>query len=442
MFQRKIYADLLAWKAGELGDCSVLIDGARRIGKSTIAEEFGKAEFSDYLLIDFQKANDNIKKAFSKLPKMEDFFAALFLAANKPTMERGSLVIFGEIQFFPKAREWIKDLVADGRYRYIETGSSVSIRRNEAGIMIPSEEKRLRMYPLDFEEFLLAMGDQVSGPMLREAFQKGDFSPITQGIHRDLMQKYRLFLALGGMPKPLRMYLEKQSFLLAENEKRTILDLYEDDLRTNDMKDETKMWPLYQNLATQLAKSSSRRFIVSKLFGRKAKLLEETLSNIDASRVVNLVFRCSSPEMGLSLFKEQTDFKVYASDTGLLVSKTLTELGDETIYQKIVFGKDSVNLGLFYENAVVQDLRCSGYEPYYYTFTEAGKPYELDCLIQRKGRIAVIEVKSSVSFATSSMTAFKRHYPSPKKDFFVLSPKMPKVDDGIVYLPLYFAFCL
>ncbi len=442
MFQRKIYQKLLEWKNGAYGDCSILIDGARRIGKSTIAEEFGKNEFDDYLLIDFRKANQNIKDSFGFLhDSMDKFFAALFLAVGRKAMDRGSLIIFDEIQFFPKAREWIKDFVADGRYRYIETGSLISIKRNEAGIMIPSEEKRLYMYPMDFEEFLLAIGDEASSPMLKKAFESSDFSMITQGIHRDLMQKYRLYLALGGMPKPLSKYIENQDFLQAEQEKRTILDLYGDDLRSNDAKDKTRMNVLYQNLATQLGKAKSKRFIVGHIFGRSGRLLSDTLNNLESSRVVNLVYRSSSPEMGLSLFKAQTDFKAYSSDVGLLVSKVLTEIGDETIYRKIIFAKDSANLGMFYENAVVQALVCNGYDPYYFTFADKGSSYEIDCMIQRKGRICAIEVKSSSSFSTVSLDCFKKIYRSPKKDYYVLSPKMPYAENGVVFLPLYFAFC-
>ncbi|MBQ7641174.1 MAG: ATP-binding protein [Acholeplasmatales bacterium] len=445
IFKRKIYRQLLEWKNSKINNSALLIEGARRIGKSTIVEEFAKNEFDDYIMIDFMYENDEMKNLFKDLKNLDLFFSNFFLLAGK-TLKPGSLIIFDEIQRCPLARQSIKKLVKDGRYYYIETGSLLSIRDNTDNITIPSEERRIEMYPLDYEEFLWAFGDDSTASLLRSIYSNNQ--NISEDIHKELMKKFRLYMVLGGMPKVISIFQMTNSYMEAEKEKQDILKLYKDDLLKHDRKYGTQCRTLYDNLSNELMSQSSRYNISKNSNNKRIKQLDDTIFDLDDSKIVKLCHHASEPQYGLELSKNISKFKMYSCDAGLLVTSIYKDksLNVEDIYKKLVFGKINSNFGKIFESIVSQALVSNGYTPFYHTYTieEEGKikRYEIDFMVESAGKVVAIEVKSGSNFTTSSLNNLKIKYPQLKFKKIVISNKTLSIKDNVMYLPIYMTFVL
>lgn len=445
IYKRKVYNELLNWKNSKVNNSALLIEGARRIGKSTIVEEFAKNEFDDYILIDFMYETEEMMNLFKDIKNLDLFFSNFFLLAGK-TLKPGSLIIFDEIQKCPLARQAIKKFVNDGRYYYIETGSLLSIRDNTDNITIPSEERRIEMYPLDYEEFLWAFGDESTANILRSVYANNQTIP--EGTHKELMKKFRLYMILGGMPKVISIFQETNSYMEAEKEKQDILKLYKDDLLKHDRKYGTHCRTLYDNLANELMSQSSRFNISKGSNNKRIEQLGDTIFDLDDSKIVKLCYHTSEPQYGLDLSKSISKFKMYSCDAGLLVTSIYKDktLNVEDIYKKLIFGKINSNFGKIFESIISQTLISNGYTPFYHTYIikedEKEKHYEIDFMFERAGKIVAIEVKSGSNFTTSSLNNLKIKYPQLKFERIVISNKALSEKDSVRYLPIYMAFIL
>ncbi|MBE6133952.1 MAG: ATP-binding protein [Erysipelotrichaceae bacterium] len=446
MFKRKIYQDLLKWKKESNGNSALLIEGARRIGKTTVAEELGKNEYPDFFTIDFSIVSEDFKKNFDNLLSVDDFFSKLFLDLGIHHLPVGSLIIFDEIQFCPKARQAIKRLVADGRYHYIETGSLVSIKENTSNILIPSEEETIQMYPMDYEEFLWAIGAEHEAALLKECFNNR--KPFDQKYHQSFLRNFRLYLALGGMPKVLLEYLVNHDFYDAEKEKKRIINLYEDDLRKIDNKYGTICYMVWKQIPNMLSNHSTR-FIVSSVDQRADSVLfKNTLNKLEESKIVIPVFKCNDPSGGFALTKDETMFKLYFCDIGLFVSMVYASNKNDTrdIYQKIVLDKLSLNLGMLFENYTAQALSSNGFETYYYSWNdkedEKNKNYEIDFLINLNGKTTPLEIKSKKVSSLSSLNKFKMKFGKNVGEKYIVKPKPLSYGDNLINLPSYMLFAL
>ncbi len=448
MFKRKIYQELLKWKKEADGKTALLIEGARRVGKTTVVEELGKNEYPAYFTIDFSRVPEAFKKTFDNLLDLDEFFSKLFLDLKIPHLPKGSLLIFDEVQFCPKARQAIKALVADGRYHYIETGSLVSIKENVEDILIPSEEESIQMHPMDYEEFLWAIDCRHEADMLRKHFVER--KPFDESYHRLFMRNFRLYLALGGMPKVLKAFLEKnRDFYAAEKEKKEIIALYENDLRKIDNKYGTICYRIWKEMPAMLSKHSTR-FSASSIDERADSLLfQNTLDKLEESKMVIPVFRCNDPSGGFALTKDETMFKLYFSDIGLFVSLIYANNPDDSrdIYQKLVLDTLSVNLGMLHENMIAQALNANGLAPYYYSWADEGedgkkKQFEIDFLVNLKGKTIPLEVKSKRVSSLSSLTAFKQRFGKNIGEKYVIKPKPLSYGDNLTNLPSYMVFSI
>lgn len=445
MFKRKIYQELLRWKKESNGKTALLIEGARRIGKTTVAEELGRKEYPAYFTIDFSIVSEDFKKTFDNLLNIDEFFSKLFLDLKIPHLPKGSLLIFDEVQFCPKARQAIKPLVADGRYHYIETGSLVSIKENVKNILIPSEEESIQMYPMDYEEFLWAIGCEYEADALRKHFKER--KTFDQKFHRLYMRNFRLYLAIGGMPKVLKEFLENnRDFYVAEKEKKEIIDLYEKDLRKIDNQYGTICYRIWKEMPAMLSKHSTR-FMVSSVDERADSILfKNTLDKLVESKMVIPVFRCTDPSGGFALTKDETMFKLYFSDVGLFVSLIYTNNPDDSrdIYQKLVLDRLSVNLGMLFENAIAQALNANGQIPYYYSWLaeDDEKQYEIDFLINLKGKTIPIEAKSKRVSSLSSLNKFKLKFGKNIGEKYIIKTKPLSYGDNLTNLPSYMVFAM
>lgn len=446
MFKRKIYQELLKWKKESNGKSAILIEGARRIGKTTVAEELGRNEYPAFFTIDFSISSEDFKKNFDNLLNLDDFFSKLFLDLRIPHLPIGSLLIFDEIQFCPKARQAIKRLVADGRYHYIETGSLVSIKENTSDILIPSEEESIQMYPMDYEEFLWAVGSENEANMLKECFKSK--KQFDQKYHQSFMRNFRLYLALGGMPKVVAEYLAHHDFYDAEKEKKKIIKLYEEDLRKIDNKYGTICYIVWKQIPNMLSNHSTR-FVVSSVDQRADSILfKNTLNKLEESKMVIPVFRCSDPSGGFALTKDETMFKLYFSDIGLFVSLIYTNNKNDArdIYQKIVLDKLSLNLGMLFENYAAQALLSNAFEPYYYSWSSEEdsktKNYEIDFIINLCGKTIPLEIKSKKASSLSSLNEFKKKFGNNVGEKYIVKPKPLSYGDNLINLPSYMLFTL
>ena len=451
LFKRKIYNKLLDWKANTTGTKALLIEGARRIGKSTIAEEFGKKEYKSYILVDFNKAGDVIKNAFENyLNDLDTFFLLLSSEYGVKLHRRESLIIFDEIQKFPKAREAVKYFVADGRYDYIETGSLISIKESVEGITIPSEERPINMYPMDFEEFAWAMGEDQLVEYIRKCFEKRQ--PLEQGLHTKAMLLFRQYMIVGGMPQSVSAFVENdRDFAKADMEKRDILTLYRNDIMRIEAGYRSSVLSIFDQIPAFLSKSE-RRVIMSKIEkGATFPKYHDTFFWLSESMIANECFNCADPNVGLSLNEDRTYVKCYMGDTGLLISHTFdeNEISDGELYREILFGKLSVNEGMFYENMIAQMLVSAGHKLYFYVRYDAEKhrnDIEIDFIISNKSKLKYkifpIEVKSKDKYSTVSLNKFKEKFSKRIGGCYVIHPKNLKVEENVVYLPAYMAFCL
>ncbi|MBQ7446125.1 MAG: ATP-binding protein [Clostridia bacterium] len=437
MFKRKIYDKLVEWKNESRGKTALMIEGARRIGKSTVAEEFAKNEYDSYILIDFSLAPQSVKDLFEDMTDLNYFFLQLQLRFHVDLVQRRSLIIFDEVQFFPKARQAIKHLVADRRYDYLETGSLISIRKNVKDILIPSEEQKISMYPMDYEEFLWAVGDRTTIPLIRQCFESR--KPIGEQLNRRLMRDFRLYMLVGGMPQAVNEYIETNNFRKVDLVKRTILSLYEEDFRKFDPSGRASM--LFDAIPAQLAKNASRYQPGSVLKNSRSEKLPEIISEMENSKTVLIAYRADDPNVGLSATEDLSAFKMFVCDTGLFVTLMFKDrdFTENVIYEKLLNDKLSANLGYLYENAVAQTLASGGDRLFYYTFfnDSSRHNYEIDFLLSRKTKICPVEVKSSGYKAHVSLDKFFGKYPSRILQKYLVYTKDLATDTDTLCVPVY-----
>jgi len=442
MFKRKIYDKLLAWKKESKGKTALLIEGARRIGKSTIVHSFAENEYESIIMIDFSYASTIIQDLFKDLSDLDYFFLQLQLQYGVTLVERKSIIIFDEVQFNPLARQAIKLLVADGRYDYIETGSLISIRKNVKNILIPSEERKLQMHPMDFEEFLWATGDTNTPNLLKKMYDEK--ISIGDGQNRNMMRKFRLYMLVGGMPQAVMAYLESNNLEIVDQVKRDIINLYEDDFYKIDQKG--KISSLYDAIPSQLNKHSSSYQISSVLPQDRKSTVEEEISELESSKTVIASYNVSDPNIGLANMYNKDKFRLYLADTGLLITLMFKDkdFTDNIIYTKLLNDKLPVNLGIVYENVVAQILTAKGNKLYYHTFYDKiqKRNYEVDFLLVKREKICPIEVKSSSYKTHKSLDIFSEKYSKRIKEKIVIYTRDLIEQDHTLYIPIYLTMFL
>lgn len=444
--KRKIYNDLLNWKLTDHGSSALLIEGARRIGKSYIAEEFGRNEYKSYLVVDFSTAPSEIHDLFDNyLYDIDELLARLLLFYKAKLPRRDSLIIFDEVQFCPKARAAIKHLVADGRYDYIETGSLISIKRNVKDILIPSEEKSLEMFPMDFEEFLWASGEEDLMEFIKRQYTKQQ--PLGDSLHRRSLDYFRRYMVVGGMPQAVQKYVETNDFDSVNQVKLQILNLYRNDIQKYADGEEIRVAAIFDEIPSQLQRHE-KRFQLSAL-GSDARM--RTYSNaffwLSDARIINCCYNSTAPNLGLRMNEDRTTLKCYLGDTGLLVTLAFDESGRDSneLYRKLVFDKLEVNSGMLVENVVAQMLRAAGHKLYFYSRNDpenAENRMEIDFLISKKKvtsrhNISPIEVKSSTRYTLTSLKKCIAKYGQYLSVPYVIHSGDFKIADGITFLPIY-----
>ena len=444
--RRKITDQIKAWKENGAGRTALLIDGARRVGKSYCVEEFARNAYKSYILIDFNRADDEVKALFSHyLNDLDTLFMYLSGYYNVKLYPRESLIIFDEVQMCPKARGAIKYLVADGRYDYIETGSLMSIQKNVRDIVIPSEERHLKMYPMDFEEFLWALGNDTLMDMIRLSFEKQ--RPMGQAMHRRAMDYFRQYMIVGGMPQAVQTYAQTRDFDQVDQIKRDILTLYRADISRHAEGYALKAESFFDEIPAQLQKHD-RKFRLSALKkDARARGYEDAIFWLRDSMIANFCFNTTEPSIGLKLNMDRMTMKCYMGDTGLLISHAFDENGivSEEIYKKLLFDKLEVNTGMIMENMAAQMLTAAGHQLYFYAHSDrqdSEANMEIDFLVSKsrvsnRHNISPIEVKSTKNYTLSSLKKFMRKYAEQLYTPYVLHPADLKVEEGIVFLPLY-----
>lgn len=436
-FKRKLYAAMLKWKQERNGATALLIQGARRVGKSTIAEEFARNEYTSYILIDFSKVSKAVADLFDDVSDLNYLFLRLQFIFNVQLHERSSVIVFDEVQLQPKARQAIKHLVKDRRYDYIETGSLISVRSKSRDILIPSEETKINLYPMDFEEFRWALGDDATIPLLRAAFEKK--MSLGDAVHRKLMRDFRLYMLVGGMPQVVVAYIETNNFTEVDTVKRDIIALYEEDFGKIDSSGRAKA--LYDAIPAQLSRNASRYKVSTAIPDDKKDRIMSVIAEVEDSMTVNIAYHVDDPNIGLALTRNEDYFKMYASDTGLFVTLAFKDkdITENVIYEKLLNDKLSANLGYVYENMIAQMLRASGKDLYYHTipYAEGKKYYEVDFLISDRHKIAPIEVKSSGYKSHKSLDEFSDKYSERIMNRYVIYTKDYKRENGVEYLPVY-----
>ena len=438
VFKRKFYEKMLAWKRDKDGSTALMIKGAHRVGKSTIAEEFAKNEYESYILVDFTKVGPEIPALFDDVSNLDRIFMALQFYFNVTLIPRKSVIILDEIQECPKARQAIKELVGDHRYDYIETGSLISIKRNTKGIRIPSEETRLTMYPMDYEEFRWALGDQTTVPLLQQAFSARQ--PLGDAAHRKIMRDLRLYMLVGGMPQAVNTYLNTQNLSLVDATKREILELYNDDFYKIDPTG--KAASLFNAIPAQLS-GNVHRYQTTPIVGEvENDSLIALLHEMEESKTVNIAHHVDDPNVGFSMTDNLDSFKMYVGDTGLFVTLAFAdkEVTDNIIYQKLLTDKLSANMGYVYENIIAQMLTASGNKLFYHTFPDENRHfYEIDFLLSRAQKICPIEVKSSGYKTHKSLDLFCEKYSNRIKDRYLMYTKDLRKDGQLLMVPVYMA---
>ena len=436
VFKRKIYSKLKDWKETSKGQSALLLEGARRIGKSTVVEEFGKNEYRSYILIDFNEASQEIKGLFDDLMDMDYIFLYLQNVYHTTLYERESVIIFDEVQQCPKARQAIKYLVKDGRYDYIETGSLISIRKNTCDISIPSEEYRLEMFPMDYEEFRLAMGDDTTMPLMQKFLEKK--LALGDGLNRQKMRDLRLYMLIGGMPQAINTYLDTNNLQQVDIVKRQIIQLYADDFRKIDPTG--KISRLFMAIPSQLSRNLMRyqpTSVVGNIGGSK---IDEMILCLEDSKTVNVAYHADDPNVGMSLTADYGKYKLYVGDTGLFVTLAFwdKDFTENIIYQKLLNDKLTANLGYVYENLIAQMLRASGNKLFYYTFPkDETHSYEVDFILSRGNKLCPIEVKSSGYKTHASLDAFCRKYSDRISQPYLIYTKDIQKNGKVLLLPAY-----
>lgn len=446
MLKRKIYANLLSWKQKTNGQTALLIDGARRVGKSFIAKEFAKKEYKSYIIIDFGNAPKDILDLFiNDSANLDLFFAKLAAYYSTILYKRNSLIVFDEVQQFPRARQLIKYLVADGRYDFLETGSLISLKKNVKDIIIPSEEEHIEMFPMDFEEFLWSMGDEATIPLIRHCFETKQ--PLGQALHRKIMNDFRQYVLVGGMPQAVLAYIDGKNFETADDAKRRIIKLYRDDVSKFAEGYEDKVFAVFDNIPSQLSKKEKKYKFSSLGKNARFRTYEESFLWLNEAMIVNTCFNATDPNIGLALSADNSTQKCYMADTGLLVTLTFMDrkFTENELYRSILFDKLNVNEGMIMENIVAQMLRANGHKLYFYSRSDSNhreNNLEIDFLISENKKISPIEVKSGNYQSHVSLDKFRLKFSEKLKNSYVLYGKDVMLKDGIIHLPFYMAMFL
>ena len=437
VFKRKIYNEILEWKINRSDKYALLVKGARRTGKSTIVEEFAKNEFKSYILIDFAHTSKDIIALFDDTYELDFFFLQLQQLTGVRLYENESVIIFDEVQLLPKARQAIKYLVADGRYKYIETGSLISIKKNTMDILIPSEEHKISMYPMDFEEFLWAIDDEITAETIKLLLKNK--KAAGNAMHRNLMRKFRLYMLIGGMPQAIEAYLEHNNLQIVDETKREIVELYEEDFTKID--GTGLAGDIYDAIPASLSKNASRYVLSKAREGVRAKQVREILPDILSSYTVNIAYHANNPGVGMYLEKDIDRYKLFTSDVGLFITLAFKDkkYTDNIIYNKLLSDKLEANLGYVYENAVAQMLTAKGNNLFYYTMKSetSNHLYEIDFLLSNGTKINPIEVKSGNYREHKSLDTFCEKFSSRIREKYVVHTKDYKWENGINYLPVY-----
>lgn len=446
MLKRKIYDQLVCWKNNSNGTTALLIDGARRVGKSYIAEEFAKQEYKSHIIIDFGNAPQDILDLFvNDSSDLDLFFAKLSAFYATKLYQRESLIVFDEVQQYPRARQLIKYLVADGRYDFLETGSLIRLKKNVQDIIIPSEEEHIEMFPMDFEEFLWAMGDEVTAPLIKQCFDAK--KPLGQALHRKIMNDFRQYLLVGGMPQSVLAYLNGKDFEASDTAKRRILKLYRDDVSKFAAGYEDKVFAVFDGIPGQLSKKEKKYQLSSLSKSARFRTFEDSFIWLNEAMVVNTCFNATDPNVGLALSADHATQKCYMADTGLLVTHTFMENAytDNELYRAILFDKLDINEGMILENAVAQMLRRNGHKLYFYSRSDSENRenhMEIDFIISAGKKISPVEVKSGNYRSHASIDKFKKKFSSKIGTPYILYTKDVMEKDGILHLPVYMAMYL
>jgi predicted AAA+ superfamily ATPase len=441
--KRRIYDRLLEWKNQRQGRTALLIEGARRIGKSHIAERFGREEYKSFLLVDFSRITRQVLAIFEEdIMDLDVFFLKLSTAYGVPLHPRESLIVFDEVQMYPPARQLIKHLVADGRYDYIETGSLITLKKNVENIVIPSEEERLSMQPLDFEEFLWAMGDTMTMPYVRRCFEKR--VPLGQALHRKVMTAFRTYMIVGGMPQVVLSYLDKRDFSETDQVKRQILSLYRTDVTKFASGYESRVNAIFDSIPSQLSRHEKKFGIASLNKSLRFRDYEDAFMWLSDAKIINLCFSASDPNVALALSQDRNTLKCYMADTGLLVAMALNSgiATSHDLYRALLLDRLHVNEGMFMENMVAQLLKSSGRDLYFYSSydkVDSTSRMEVDFLIVRDRRVCPIEVKSGARLTHASLDKFSEKFKKNLGERFLLSDRDVMTKDGITFLPIYMA---
>lgn len=444
--KRKIYEKLLDWKHKEAGRTALLIDGARRVGKSYIAKEFAEAEYKSHILIDFNRAPKEVVDLFDNyLNDLDTLFMYLSNFYGTKLYDRETLIILDEVQLCPRARSAIKYLVADGRYDYLETGSLMTIKKNVKDILIPSEEEHIKMYPLDFEEFLWARDNDMLMPFIRNCYEKKQ--PMGQALHRKSMDYFRQYMIVGGMPQAVERYVQTRDFDSVDRVKRSILELYRADIVKHAEGYEMKVEQIFDDIPAQLQKHDKKFKLSSLKKEARFRDYEDAMFWLSDAMIMNVCYNSTAPSIGLKLNMDRMTLKCYMADTGLLISHAFDENGivSKEIYKKLLFDKLEVNKGMIVENIVAQMLVASGHKLYFYANAsrdDVTERMEIDFLIAKskisnRHNISPIEVKSSKNYTLRSLQKFKSKFDEQTNIPYVIHPGDYKEENGIVYLPLY-----
>lgn len=443
--RRKAYDELLKWKTVSNGKSAILIDGARRVGKSYLAETFAKEQYRSSLIINFSDVSDDVKDYFRESSEDLDlFFNKLSYHFGVRLYPRESVIIFDEVQFFPLARQKIKQFVKDGRFDYIETGSLLSIKENTKDILIPSEERHLLLYPMDFEEFLWAMGDETTVPFLKECFSKR--MPLGPDGHRKAMNLFRQYMLVGGMPQAVETYVNTKDFVKTDSIKRDIIDLYREDVGKF-AKNRKHVQAIFDNIPAGLSRKDKKFSPGSVKKDSATRDYDDDFLWLDDSMVVNICYNATDPEVGLMMYMDRATLKLYMGDTGLLVTMSMMDrgLGDEDFYRDILLDRMNVNEGMFAENIVAQMLRANGTKLFFYSRADRDnrdETMEIDFLVRIGGKICPVEVKSGDRIQCSSLEKFKKKFGRKVGQPYVLCTRDLHEKDGVLLLPLYMAFLL
>ena len=449
--RRKIYDALLKWKRESAGGTALLIDGARRVGKSYIAQKFAEKEYKSYILIDFNNTGNEVRQLFENyLNDLDSFFMYLSAYYNVKLEEHESLIIFDEVQLFPRARAAIKYLVADGRYDYLETGSLISIKRNVRDIVIPSEERHIKMYPMDFEEFLWALGNEALLPLAEQCFQKQ--KPLDQALHRKAMNFFRQYMIVGGMPQAVKEYVKSRDFDRVDRVKRDILTLYRADVAKYAAGYERKVEGIFDEIPAQLQKHKKKFQLSSLQKEARFREYEDAFTWLDDAMIINICYNSAEPCIGLRMNMDRLTMKCYMADTGLLISHAFDENGivTEEIYKKLLFDKLEVNKGMLLENIVAQMLTAAGHKLYFYSNpsrNDSSMRMEIDFLtaktkISSRHNISPIEVKSGKNYTLTSLRKFRAKYREQLHTAYIIHTGDLKVEEDIVFLPVYMTMFL